>query len=34
MDRRKVRKERRHEQVRDEILDAARMVVLEKGCPG
>jgi AcrR family transcriptional regulator len=34
MDRRKVRKERRQEQVRDEILDAARKVVLDKGLSG
>jgi AcrR family transcriptional regulator len=34
MDRQKVRKERRQEQVREEILDAARRVLLSRGLPG
>jgi len=34
MDRRQVRKERRQEQTREEILDAARKVLLSRGLPG
>jgi AcrR family transcriptional regulator len=34
MDARDIRRERRHGQVREEILDAARAVILERGLPG
>ena len=34
MDRRGLRKEKRHEQAREEILDAARVVLLARGLPG